>query len=181
MRSILCVLIFLVTLVPVPEASAEGSWRNCEASKSFSFARMWFFRNTNLGHVMNPERVTRCEYRKLKEWTMYGFVLERSVPGDRLGREFLTSVLGVVAGEHGYRVEGRPFLSSGTKVLSMSSPYVHEIIPEDPENRRFTFVTGTFVALSKGPQRLTLGFYGAHLTEEEIADAFEDVLLHLSL
>ncbi len=170
------VVAFLLVAFP----ASSGGWRDCH-SIGPSLGRMWFFRDTDFAHIVNPAHITRCEYKKFKERTMFGYVLERSIPGDRLGRAFLTPILSGSVSEHGYRVEGRTFSPRGTRPALPSSPYIHEILPQEAEKRSFALLTDVFVGLPGGARRLTIGFYGSRLTDEEIGRALEEILTHLSL
>ena len=167
---------FLLAAFP---ASAETVWRDCFRKRE-GFARMLFFQHSDLLQIVDPKRITLCEYGKVKEGTMASVILERPSQLGSLEREFLTPILARIAGEYDYHVRGHPLLSTAPRSLTYA-PYVHDLVPEDPDAKRYTFLTGARIMHRGGTHRLVMVFRGQTLTDAELQRLLLDVISRLSI
>ncbi len=194
---LLGVLGILASYFPAVSAdtSSVSSWRSCRDAQTW-YLNFFRFRNTPIVSIVDPDRITFCGYKKLKERTMAVTVLEVNSIHDHPEREALTGALQEIVGDKA-QVTRYPLELPAGSSAGMTLVYAHEIIRPAIGAKMLTLVIVPMTAEkvsdpsrthpsrtqsreSRG-YRLILVFYGHLVTYREIAEHFERSLGRLSI
>ena len=148
---LLGVLGILASYFPAVSAdtSSVSSWRSCRDAQTW-YLNFFRFRNTPIVSIVDPDRITFCGYKKLKERTMAVTVLEVNSIHDHPEREALTGALQEIVGDKA-QVTRYPLELPAGSSAGMTLVYAHEIIRPAIGAKMLTLVIVPMTAEKAGP------------------------------